>query len=265
VYVGLTVFCLLFSMDSAFLYIFIINIFCLYELIGILHPELKKSAKWLPIIFSGILYFHLLLGLDQLMFPGNLEAILILLVFAIISQQVFTSNAKPFQYLGTVVLGFIYITFSLVLLLRIGINYDVFLMDSSFFSGREILSVFILIWASDTFAYLAGRAIGKRKLAPSISPGKTVEGALGGFVGTLLCSWLLFETMGDFRLVDYLIIAAIVFLFGLLGDLLVSRLKRSTGIKDSSNLLPGHGGFLDRFDSILLAGPMVYLYLMFIH
>jgi phosphatidate cytidylyltransferase len=251
-------------MDTAFLYIFVINIFCLYELIGILHPEQGKTGKWMPILFSALVFFHFLVGFDQLMFPGDLEGILILFLFAFMVFQVFSKNQKPFQYLGTIMLGLVYITFSLVLLLRVGINYEVFIMSMDYFSGQKVLAVFILIWSSDTFAYLAGRAFGKRKLAPNISPGKTVEGAIGGLIGTMLIGWILFETFGDYRLLDYLIISAIVFVFGTLGDLLVSRLKRTIGIKDSGSLLPGHGGFLDRFDSILIAGPMVYLYISFI-
>lgn len=264
IYVALTVILLLFSMDTAFLYIFIINIFCLHELIGILNPEKNKASLWVPILYSAVVFFHFLVGFDQLMFPGDLEGILILLLFAFLAFQVFGKNPKPFQYLGSVMLALVYVTFSLVLLLRIGINYDEFILSLDYFSGQKVLAVFILIWASDTFAYLAGRAFGRRKLAPNISPGKTVEGAFGGLIGTVAVGWLLFELFGDFRLIDYLIISVIVFVFGLLGDLLVSRLKRSMGIKDSGTLLPGHGGFLDRFDSILIAGPMVYVYLSFV-
>ena len=124
--------------------------------------------------------------------------------------------------------------------------------------------IFILIWASDTFAYLIGKFLGRIKLAPSLSPKKTVEGAIGGLAGTIFTSYVLYKTMGMYRLTDYIVIACIVFVFGLIGDLLVSRLKRSVNIKDSGTLLPGHGGFLDRFDSILIAGPMVYLYLSFV-
>jgi phosphatidate cytidylyltransferase len=264
VYVALTIFCLLFSMDTAFLYIFIINAFCLYELISILHPDIKKTAKWGPICFSALLFFHFLIGLDQLMFPGNGEGLVVLFLFGFLFYEVFSSKSQPFQYLGTMVLGFLYVSFSLILLLKIGINEEEFIADSKYFSGQKILAVFILIWASDTFAYLAGRAFGKRKLAPDISPGKTVGGAVGGFIGTIGVAWILFETMGDFRLLDYLVIGSIAFLFGLLGDLLVSRLKRSMDIKDSGSSLPGHGGFLDRFDSILIAGPIIFVYLLFV-
>lgn len=229
-----------------------------------MHPQQSKFARWVPVLISSLVFLYVLVGPDQLMFPGHMDGMLLLILFAFIAFQVFSKYNKPFQFLGTVMLSYIYITISMVLLLKIGTNDNEFIMSSDYFNGEKVLTVFILIWASDTFAYLIGRWLGKTKLAPNLSPGKTVEGAIGGLILTGATAYVLYLTMGVFRLTDYLIISAIVFFFGLMGDLLVSKLKRSMDLKDSGSVLPGHGGFLDRFDSILLAAPMVYLYLSFV-
>ena len=121
-----------------------------------------------------------------------------------------------------------------------------------------------MIWANDTGAYLVGSQIGKTPLFVKHSPKKTIEGSLGGFAFTLFISYLFYTFVGILELKDWLIIAGIISVFGTLGDLVESMLKRSLNIKDSGTILPGHGGILDRFDSVILASPTVFLYLQFI-
>lgn len=126
--------------------------------------------------------------------------------------------------------------------------------------------VFLLVfstWASDTFALVAGKTMGKNKLCPTISPGKTREGALGGFIGTIVVA-LIFSLIFKFSLLHGLAIGLIIAIMAPLGDLVESVLKRTCGIKDSGNIIPGHGGILDRFDSLLFAAPAVYAYLMLV-
>ncbi len=127
------------------------------------------------------------------------------------------------------------------------------------FSGWPVLGLVLLIWAADTGAYATGRLWGRRKLFPRHSPGKTWEGWAGGTALTLatavgLHQWVPGQPLG---LVQWLGAAALVAAFGVWGDLVESMLKRSLGVKDSGTLLPGHGGVLDRFDSLLLAAPFV--------
>lgn len=124
-----------------------------------------------------------------------------------------------------------------------------------------LLAIFVFIWLNDTGAYLVGSVIGKRKLFPRISPKKSWEGFYGGMIVALASSqafaWL-DPAIGWYQ---WLGLSAIVVLFGTWGDLMESLLKRTFGIKDSGNLIPGHGGVLDRFDSVLLVIPAAYIYI----
>jgi phosphatidate cytidylyltransferase len=133
-----------------------------------------------------------------------------------------------------------------------------------------------VVWAGDTMAYLIGRAWGRHKLAPTLSPGKTWEGAVGSVAGSLLVAWGLLELATqlqarDFILLSYpeetwywLVLAVVINLAAQVGDLAESALKRSAGVKDSGSLLPGHGGILDRIDALLLASPVLW-YAQVIH
>jgi len=139
------------------------------------------------------------------------------------------------------------------------------------YHSAPVLGFLILLWSSDTFAYLTGRAFGKTPLAPKISPKKTWEGSIGGAICTIGISFILYKTMGQgqssfnslgfFTLFQWVGLAVIIMIFGTFGDLIESKFKRVLGVKDSGNILPGHGGILDRFDSLLFAAPFAYLFL----
>lgn len=132
------------------------------------------------------------------------------------------------------------------------------------YDGLFLLSLFILIWANDTGAYLVGDRFGKRPLAPGISPHKTIEGAIGGLVAALLAALFVLPPLtGQTDWLRLLLIGATVTIFGTVGDLFESALKRMAGVKDSGRLIPGHGGVLDRIDSMLLAVPAIFLLLQF--
>lgn len=123
-----------------------------------------------------------------------------------------------------------------------------------------VLYFFILLWTNDTMAYLSGRTFGKRPLAPSISPKKTWEGFWGGVISSMVMGWLLASTI-DIHGLTGIVSGLAVGVLGTLGDLTQSRLKRHFQVKDSGNLIPGHGGILDRFDGVLYAAPAFYLIL----
>ena len=128
------------------------------------------------------------------------------------------------------------------------------------FNPKIIISIFILIWTNDTFAFLVGKSIGKRKLFERISPKKTVEGFVGGLLAAMVMGVIISIFFIDQPMANWIIIAAILSIFGTIGDLVESKFKRVANVKDSGNIMPGHGGILDRLDSIIFASPFVFLF-----
>lgn len=128
-----------------------------------------------------------------------------------------------------------------------------------------IIAILILIWTNDTFAYLVGITMGKTKLFERISPKKTIEGFSGGLVFAMIAGVLLAQFYLQESTFRWIIIALLVTTFGTLGDLIESKFKRLAGVKDSGNIMPGHGGFLDRLDSIIFVAPFIYLFYQIIY
>lgn len=117
------------------------------------------------------------------------------------------------------------------------------------------LAVISLLWVNDTFAYVTGNLMGRHPMTPRISPGKTWEGFAGGAIFALLGGWIIFKVWGTYSLETFLLLSLIISILGLWGDLYESGIKRKKSIKDSGKLLPGHGGILDRFDSLFFVAP----------
>lgn len=132
--------------------------------------------------------------------------------------------------------------------------------EEDFYNPKVIISIFILIWVNDTFAYIVGKSIGKNKLFEAISPKKTIEGFVGGLGFAMLTGLLLAQHYIHQPFLIWVIIAVLVSVFGTIGDLIESRFKRIANVKDSGKIMPGHGGILDRLDSIIFAAPFVFLF-----
>ncbi len=184
----------------------------------------------------------------------NFTFLIIFLFTILLFSQVFTKKARVPANLFHSVFGLIYIGFPMFLMPLI----------ANFEDGNNpwiLASVFMLIWTSDTFAYLVGKRFGKHKLYERISPNKTIEGFIGAALFTLLAAVMLHYFIGGLSLPGWLGLSAIVIIFGTAGDLFESALKRSFNLKDSGNFMPGHGGILDRIDSLLMTLPVVYFYL----
>ena len=194
-------------------------------------------------------FFNVINGLYlRLLWTGL--AVLVPVILLLREMMLWPRYASPFGNAGAVLIGVFYISVPMALLSLLaqgGNGYDY----------RRIFALLFLIWASDIGAYAAGKAFGKRKLAPAISPGKTWEGWAGGFLLTLVVGWALQFMLPDMPLVHRLVVAGVVAVFGPLGDLAESMLKRSVGVKDSGSIMPGHGGLLDRFDAFLLVLPVL--------
>lgn len=130
--------------------------------------------------------------------------------------------------------------------------------------GGKVWIIFIAAWGSDTAAYTFGNLFGKHKLIPAVSPHKTIEGAVGGIIGSILCLLIFSIIVKDTEnLFKYCLLGAVASCFAQLGDLSASVIKRKAGIKDFGNIMPGHGGMMDRFDSILLTAPLVYYFIRY--
>jgi phosphatidate cytidylyltransferase len=182
-------------------------------------------------------------------------------------------HEDPLVSLADTVFGAVYPTALLgyVLRLRVADGLDIAQSEAFWLT----LSLFFLVWATDTFAYYVGKYFGRQALAPRVSPNKTWEGAAGGLVGTILTAVVLrvapLDAFGKTEPVlaflawpNVVVLALICGILGPLGDLAESKLKRSVSVEDSGTLLPGHGGLLDRFDSMIFAAPVAYLYLSYV-
>ena len=185
----------------------------------------------------------------------------LLYLLYVVCRSTFLPHQAMLPSLGNSLIGQLYIAVPLALTIRLTLEVDPY-SSMTQYNGLLLLAIFIFIWVNDTGAYLVGSRWGKRRLAPSISPKKSVEGSIGGLLLVLLSAvvlrLLLFPELSWLRI---LLIAAVVAIFGTIGDLFESSLKRQAGVKDSGKLIPGHGGILDRIDSLLLAVPAVYLLL----
>ena len=188
----------------------------------------------------------------------------LLYLLYVVCRSTFLPHQAMLPSLSNSLIGQLYIAVPLALTIRLTLVVDPF-SSMTQFDGSLLLAIFIFIWVNDTGAYLVGSRWGKRRLAPSISPKKSVEGSIGGLLLVLLSAvvlrLLLFPELSWLRI---LLIATVVAVFGTIGDLFESSLKRQAGVKDSGKLIPGHGGILDRIDSLLLAVPAVYLLLAFL-
>ena len=170
--------------------------------------------------------------------------VLLFLTYTVITKNRFTFEDVAFSIMST---------------LYVGLGFYFFIETREASLIYVFYSLFI-IWATDSGAYFIGRAIGKHKLWPEISPNKTTEGFFGGVASALVVA-LLFSIFGDMDVSAIILLAATAFLsvFGQIGDLVESALKRHYNVKDSGNILPGHGGMLDRFDSLLFVWPLIHL------
>ena len=132
------------------------------------------------------------------------------------------------------------------------------------FKPQIIVGVFVLIWCNDTFAYIVGKSLGKNKLLERVSPKKTIEGFFGGLIAAIIAGLIIFNVLDLYTLGIWISLGVIASVFGTIGDLVQSNYKRQAGVKDSGNLMPGHGGLYDRLDSAIYASPFIYAFLQLI-
>ena len=276
VYIILLLASILYSTESFFILFGIFLIIAVYEFCN-----LVQIHKIFPILFAITLYGVVTLvshyntitaaTLNQILntdleISVNIQQLdIILLVIALVVSikcilflfydniQVISTSSKYLYLLGYIILPFVFIT-----KISFGIND---------YNPKIIIGLFILIWTNDTFAYIVGKSIGRTKLFEKISPKKTIEGFLGGILFAILAGYLIskyyIKANPEFSEKSILIwtsIAVIVGIAGTIGDLIESKFKRIAGVKDSGSIMPGHGGILDRLDSVIFVAPIIFLF-----
>lgn len=251
VYVILIIGSALYDKVSFYVVFYVFMLFCLYEMKKLI--DLKFNWTFVTATLLYLTFIQQSLISNQYLYPMVIASLFLPFVYLLL---------QPNKTISTIISRF------LLALVYVALPFA-FVASIPFFKGSYhpyiIISVFVMIWANDTFAYLVGRSFGKTKLYEKISPNKTIEGALGGFVAGLVAAYFISKYVTILSLSNWIIIAIIVFIFGSIGDLIESKFKRDANVKDSSNFIPGHGGFLDRLDSIIFAAPFVYVYLHIIN
>jgi len=195
----------------------------------------------------AIAFFQVLMRLRDTNLPMN--ALVPCLVFIVFAYELFTKAENPFANIGYNVVAIFWILVPLIITNQLYFQHG----------GPFLLAIFALIWIYDSAGYACGSILGKHPMFPRVSPKKTVEGAIGGTFFTLLFAFF-FNRCPDlaaYNKIEWMLIAVAIILGGTFGDLVESLLKRSLNIKDSGSIMPGHGGFLDRFDAYLFAVPFV--------
>ena len=241
VLVALIIVCVLFSFWSLTALALFIVIIGTYEMSRLQHVD----AMW-HVVFGELMVVGFFLA--YLFFPA-LSPVFIMAPFLL----ALFSKTCDFKSIASFTFGSIaFLSFPCALMARM----------HQTFGPEMVLLVFVLLWANDVFAYLTGKLLGKHKLFSRISPGKTIEGSIGGLVFTVIAMAIFAHYAEWLPIATGIGMAAIAVVFGSLGDLCESMLKHQAGVKDSGKLIPGHGGVLDRFDSVMFSVPFIFVYLM---
>lgn len=257
---------------SAFVYLLIIGIsfvnqytfLVIFELIMLQglweFYKLTKGSnyypkKWFGLLFSGTLFlFIFLTQINVIEFKWGYY--LIALAFLSFTIELLRKG-NTIKNLSMEFLGIFYLAVPFTLT-----NFIVFFRGE--FDFLFLFGVFSVIWAYDVGAYFVGVTIGKRKIFASISPKKTLEGTIGGIIFGIFIGIMVYYVLNIFRLVDWIIMSVLISFGAFIGDLVESKIKRSVNVKDSGDIMPGHGGVLDRFDSFIFAIIGVTLYAVFL-
>ena len=228
--------------------------FLLFKLTDIKPQKMAGTFVGTAIYFLALLSWYF----GEIMMVPLIGIVLLFFIGSAISE-LFRKTTRPFENISITLIATLYIVLPFVLLNVYSFEH-VLEVETLIWPP---LSIFILIWCNDTFAYLTGRLLGKHKLFERISPKKTWEGFIGGLLFAVLAGVLLayFLEWSYIKMITYGIVVGAI---GTAGDLVESMLKRNVGVKDSGNILPGHGGILDRFDAVLFVVPVVFFLEKFI-
>lgn len=240
----------IFSLETTYLLVFLgLGIVVLFEFLKLVGIKSLLPYVFLFACVAVFCYFKL----------DRLATLIFLALTITVNLYLIKNLIRPSERYITVSQKYAYTIFYIVG----GVVFTILLPSyRGEYTSLLVASVFALIWINDTFAFIVGKSIGKHKLLERISPKKTIEGFVGGLVFCCLASLLFYYFTDLLSLKLWITIALVTSVFGTLGDLIQSQLKRQAGVKDSGRIMPGHGGLYDRLDSIIFAAPFLYLFLI---
>ncbi len=272
IFVAVLMACICFNFISFAALFMLVSLWGLYEFYSISEKLGAKPYKVIGLLTGFLLFSYGILSktdFASLFSTEKLLAISFASTFLIFIVALFDTKPNTIINIAFTLAGIVYTVVPFVLLTFISCYNPIKFTHMSYldivpYNWHYVLGIILLIWASDAGAYLVGSLIGKHKLYARISPGKTWEGSIGATVLTIGCSFIIAQWFSELALKHWIMISILVCVFGTIGDLVESMLKRQAGIKDSGKIMPGHGGILDRFDSLLFVSPFVYAYLQLI-
>lgn len=251
VYAIIFISAILFSAETYIGLLAVFTAICIFEF-----SKIIKFKSYIPYIILAFIVYSLIsekaLSTYTFLLGASLVSLIIFLYLLITNKVIKTDSIgqKIFLQFTYLILPFF------------------FLMSLPFINGlyhaNIIIAIILIIWTNDSFAYLVGKNFGKNKLFEKVSPKKTIEGFTGGLIFSIIAGFIISKYITLFSTTNWIIISIIVSIFGTLGDLVESKFKRQAKIKDSGNIMPGHGGLLDRLDSLFFLAPFVYLYIHYI-
>ncbi len=221
------------------------------EFYGLSNTQKNVNVQSLIGLFGALLLFLLSYLNASEVIEFHYFLVYLFFVFTVFIIELFRETKNPIHNLSYFVLGQVYVALPFSILSYIYWN------NGAYF----VLAIFLGLWINDVGAYMIGSMIGKHKLFERISPKKTWEGFLGGMVLAGILGYVLSLYIPELSLIQWIIFTQLVSIFGTLGDLVESMLKRTVGVKDSGNIMPGHGGLLDRLDSMIFSTPIIFIYL----
>ncbi len=246
VYISVLILATLYSIESFFILFGVFLILTAKEFARLIHlPQIPA------LIASIIVYFQFAVFGSNYLIELSLVVLTILLLIQLVFWLFSKNNTSLKQSNWLLLTG--YIIFPFVFLTKLPIVNNQFIPSI-------IIGIFILIWTNDTFAYIVGKSIGKNKLFERISPKKTIEGFIGGVFFAIIASIIIANYVVEMSMISWIISAFMISVFGTIGDLVESKFKRIANVKDSGNIMPGHGGMLDRLDSIIFVAPFLFLF-----
>jgi len=234
--------------------LFFFGIVCMVEFNKLI--QLKSRIPFIIFIVLYTIFGYWQLSSNSRGLDESTQILMVLSIFVnlFLIKDLFSEKTIPLFSTKRFILTTFYLASAFVFLILIAHFHEEY-------NPYILLGTFILVWTNDTFAFLVGKKFGKQKLFEKISPKKTVEGFLGGLFFSCIASYFIATFAQTLSFTSWLVLSIIISVFGTLGDLIESKFKRQANVKDSGAIMPGHGGLLDRLDSIVLAAPFIYLFL----